>query len=168
MAFDTLLRTAKIVDPYPDAAAPETNRSEDLQLASRYFTKQDYRNAAIHYQKVIDREKRSRTLNETEWRVAVDNLAMAYGISGQFDRAEAVLRYGIAEDPSYPMFYYNLACTHAEQNDLPDAIAALKKAYALKQNMIEGEQIPDPRTDSSFEKYQTNEAFQKALREIGL
>jgi hypothetical protein len=47
------------------------------------------------------------------------------------------------------------------------AIEMLKKAFALKQNMIEGEPIPDPRTDSSFEKYLANDAFQRALREIG-
>jgi hypothetical protein len=166
--FDRLLATIAIVDSHPRAAAPGSDRSVELRLASRYYLQRDYRNAAIHYQSVVDREKRSRTLSQTEWRVAVDNLAMAYGISGDFDRATAVLQYGIAEDPTYPMFYYNLACTHAEQNDLPNAIAMLKKAYALKQNMIAGEHIPDPRTDSSFEKYLANDTFQKALREIGV
>ena len=161
--FDALLRTVQIAE-----ARSSADPSRDLQLASRYFLKRDFRNAAIHYQRVVDREKQKRTLGETDWRVAVDNLAMAYGISGDFDRAEATLRYGIAEDPTYPMFYYNLACTHAEQDDLADAIAALKKAYALKQNMIEGEEIPDPRSDSSFEKYRTNPTFQAALREIGV
>jgi tetratricopeptide (TPR) repeat protein len=166
--FDRLLGTVAMVASDSRATTPSKNdRSEELRLASRYYLHEDYRNAAIHYQKVVDAEKQSRTLDQTEWRVTVDNLAMAYGISGDFDRAAAVLQYGIAEDPTYPMFYYNLACTHAEQNDLPNAIAMLKKAFALKQNMIEGEDIPDPRTDSSFEKYLTNDAFQKALREIG-
>jgi tetratricopeptide (TPR) repeat protein len=161
-AFDALLRTVRIVE-----ARSSADPSRDLQLASRYIIGGDYSNAAIYYQRVVDQEKQERTLSETEWRVAVDNLAMAYGISGDFDRAEATLRYGIAEDPTYPMFYYNLACTHAEKDDLPNAIAALKKAYALKQNMIEGEEIPDPRSDSSFAKYRTNATFQAALREIG-
>jgi hypothetical protein len=51
----------------------------------------------------------------------------------------------------------------------PDgAITNLRKAFAHKANIIPGERMPDPRTDSSFERYRKDKKFLKALEEMGL
>lgn len=39
----------------------------------------------------------------------IDNLAMAYGITGKLTSAEEVVNYGISQNPTYPMFYFVLA-----------------------------------------------------------
>jgi hypothetical protein len=54
--------------------------------------------------------------------VLVDNLGMAYGITGDLKKASEIFEYGLSKDDTYPMFYYNLACTYAEMNDLDNTI----------------------------------------------
>src|SRR5215831_5512799 len=41
------------------------------------------------------------------WRAVVDNLGMAYGISGDLEKAKVIFDYGVSKDPTYPMFHYN-------------------------------------------------------------
>src|ERR1700691_6550284 len=66
---------------------------------------------------------------------------------------------GIAEDPDYPMYYYNLACADAEEKNLSDARKHLIEAYARKANVNVGESMPDPTKDDSFLPYQSNKDF---------
>jgi len=61
------------------------------------------------------------------------------------------------------MFYYNLACAYAESNDRDEAIKNLKLAYEYKDNMLPGEKIPDPKTDSSFKGFLNDNAFIEQL-----
>ncbi len=89
----------------------------------------------------------------------VDNLGMAYGITGDLNKAKETFDYGVSQDRSYPMFYYNLACTYAEMDNLDDAMANLKTAFENKQNAIPGEGMPDPRQDDSFQRFLKNKKF---------
>ena len=73
---------------------------------------------------------------------------MSYGISGDLKAAKETFGYGISEDPEYPMFYYNMACTYGEMDNMEKAIEYLRLAFARKDNMIQGEKFPDPATDS--------------------
>ena len=59
----------------------------------------------------------------------VDNLGMAYGISGDLKKAKDTFEYGLSKDPKYPMFNYNMACTFAEMNDVDKAISYLQQAF---------------------------------------
>ncbi len=158
-------------DPIPIGIAPKVNGSTAAPGAaksldyfaegSRLFLTKDYKAAIEPYQKALDLEKKNPELSKNYWRVLVDNLGMAYGITGDLTRAEETFRYGINKDPDYPMFYYNMACTYAERQDMNMAMEYLKKAYARKDNSIEGEGVPDPRTDESFQKFMTKEQFRK-------
>jgi tetratricopeptide (TPR) repeat protein len=78
------------------------------------------------------------------WRVLVDNLGMAYGITGDLNKAEATFRYGLSKDATYPMFFYNIACVYGERNDLENALLYLNKAHTFRANSIPGEGLPDP------------------------
>jgi tetratricopeptide (TPR) repeat protein len=137
-----------------------------MQEGSEYFLKHDFEKAIVPYQKALDLEKEKRTLDKTLWKVLVDNLGMSYGISGDLDKAKETFEYGISKDPDYPMFYYNLACTYGEKDDLDKAIENLKLAFARRENMIPGEQMPDPATDSSFQRFVNDEKFKAALKEL--
>ena len=143
---------------------PETRKL--MEQGSRFFLERDYKRAAPPYQRALDREKANRTLSETLWRVLVDNLGMAYGISGDLKKAKATFEYGLSKDPKYPMFHYNMACTYAEMNDPDKAIVYLKQAFDYKENMIKGEKMPDPWTDDSFQRFMNNDKFVAALSEL--
>src|SRR5438045_8263395 len=128
---------------------PETRKL--LEQGSRFFLQGDFKQAISPYQKALDREKANRTLGESLWRVMVDNLGMAYGISGDLKKAKETFEYGLSKDPKYPMFHYNMACTYAEMNDVDKTISYLSQAFEYKANVIKGEKMPDQWTDSSFQ-----------------
>jgi tetratricopeptide (TPR) repeat protein len=137
---------------------------DHLGLASYFYTKKDYKSAIGEYRMSIDLEAKEPRMEKNEWRVAVDNMGMAYGVSGDLTRAKETFVYGLSKDPQYPMFYYNLACTFGEMNDLDNAVVNLKKAHENRDNMIPGETLPDPGKDSSFERFLSAPKFQEILR----
>ena len=139
---------------------------ELMREGSSYYLKHDFERAIGPYQEALDLEKENRTLDKTLWKVLVDNLGMAYGITGDLDKAKETFKYGISKDPDYPMFYYNMACTYGEKEDMDKAIEYLKLAFDRRKNMIPGEKMPNPGTDSSFERFMKDETFKAALREL--
>lgn len=143
---------------------PETRKL--IEQGSRFFLDGDFKRAIPPYQRALDREKENRSLGEALWRVLVDNLGMAYGISGDLKKAKETLEYGLSKDPKYAMFHYNMACTYAEMKDVDKTIFYLQQAFQYKQNMIKGERFPDPWTDDSFQRFMNNEKFVNALKEL--
>lgn len=171
--FTDLLGTVKIIEiPSPGSAAaarqPDSPASTDnrtsLQLfleGSVYFRANDFQKAIDPYRHALELEKKDPKLDHDLWRVLVDNLGMAYGISGDLNHAEEVYVYGLSKDPQYPMFFYNMACVSAERGDMDKTMAFLQKAFAFKANMIQGETMPDPRHDDSFQSFMSNDRFRK-------
>lgn len=139
---------------------------ELMQEGGAHYLRRDFKRAIGPYQKALDLEKQKRTLEQTLWRVLVDNLGMSYGISGNLKVAKETFEYGISEDPDYPMFYYNMACTYGEMDNMEKAIEYLRLAFARKDNMIAGEKFPDPAKDSSFARFADDEKFVAALKEM--
>jgi hypothetical protein len=92
-------------------------------------------------------------------RVATDQAGMAYGIAGNATKARSIFTAGIARDPEYPLYYYNLACADAEEKNLKDAQRHLQQAFARKANVNPGESMPDPTADDSFIPYKSNKEF---------
>ncbi|HEV2690867.1 MAG TPA: hypothetical protein VGV35_20065, partial [Bryobacteraceae bacterium] len=130
---------------------------------SKYFIGNQFDKAIGPYQKALDLEKADRKLENKLWYVLIDNLGMAYGITGDLKSAEDVFRYGISKDPAYPLFYYNLACTYAEKKDLEGTMKFLALAFERKQNVLQGEQMPDPSKDDSFQRFMGDEKFRKLI-----
>jgi hypothetical protein len=117
--FTAILNGVHVADQNAASGPPRTQPSTYYWgEGSQYFREGQYAKAIPPYQKTLDLEKKERKLDEKLWRVLIDNLAMAYGITGDLKSAEEVLRYGISKDPTYPLFYYNMACVSAERNDL--------------------------------------------------
>src|SRR5271157_379817 len=71
----------------PPPAAGQTSM-QFFSEGSRFYIRQDFQGAIGPYQAALDLEKKQRKLSPNLWRVLVDNLGMAYGISGDLDRAE--------------------------------------------------------------------------------
>lgn len=95
----------------------------------------------------------------TARRVVTDQAGMSYGMSGDIQKARSLFEKGIAEDPDYPMYYYNLACADAEEKNLGAAKGHLQQAFARKANVVFGESMPDPTKDDSFLPYRNNKEF---------
>jgi hypothetical protein len=96
---------------------------------------------------------------KTATRVVTDQAGMAFGMSGDLQKARSIFEKAIGEDPDYPMYYYNLACTDAEEKNLSGARSYLQQAFARKANVIAGEAMPDPTKDDSFLPYRDNKEF---------
>jgi YD repeat-containing protein len=150
-----------------DVGNASSSSSLDLfRSGSKFYIQNKFAEAIGPYQQALDLEKENPKLDKIPWRVLVDNLGMAYGITGDLKRAKETFEYGLSKDPSYSMFHYNLACTYAEMGNLESTMISLKKAYTYRANHNPGESIPDPRTDSSFQRFMKNDKFLKFLDSV--
>jgi tetratricopeptide (TPR) repeat protein len=169
--LENLLARIEVREKATNETPAANAASESMKLleeGSRSYVKHDYRAAIGPYAKALELEKKQVTLDKTLWHVLIDNLGMAYGISGDLKRAKETFEYGLSQDKTYPMFYYNLACTYAEMSDVDRAIANLRLAFQYKANVLPGEQVPDPRLDDSFQRFAESGRFNHALREMGV
>ena len=154
----SLLDGIKVIEDYkPDSRT-------QFGYGSIFYLQQKWARAIPHYESAVELEKQKPELSPVEWTVLVDNLGMAYGISGDLSKAKATFEYGVREKPTYPMFHYNLGCAQAELGDLDGALEELKSAFQNKDHSNPGEGIPDPTKDDSFKRYLNNPKFAK-LRE---
>ncbi len=137
---------------------------EHFQYGSFFFLKKDYGRAVGYYERALEQEKRDPTFHQNLSRALIDGLGHAYGMTGNLEKSKRTYEYGISMDPTYPMYYYNLACTYAELNDPKQAIENLKTAAEYKGNMIPGVQRPDPLQDPSFRYLRKNKKFLEAAK----
>jgi hypothetical protein len=103
---------------------------------------------------------------KTARRIVIDQAGMAYGMSGEVQKARSLFERAIVADPDYPLNYYNLACADAEEKNLADARTHLQKAFARKASVIAGEAMPDPTKDDSFLPYRGNKEFWAFLESL--
>jgi tetratricopeptide (TPR) repeat protein len=167
-AIDAVLASFRFVekalDPVPavgaaNADVPAGNSMQLFRKGSFYFISQQYKESIAPYQHALDIENTSPTLEKKLWYVLVDNLAIAYGITGDLANSQKVIEYGISKDANYPMFYYNLTCVAAEKGDMAGAETNLKLAYDRRANVLAGETLADARTDDSFQKFMQRKDF---------
>jgi len=165
--FDALLQSFHFVPREASAASvPSGNSLILFQEGSRYFIAHQYPESIRPYQKALEIEKSTPTLDKNIWRVLIDNLSIAYGITHDLTSAGEALTYGVSKDPDYPLFYYNLACVTAEKGDLPDTENYMKLAFERRDNMIPGETFPDAGVDDSFQKLLLQKEFRQFLNTL--
>ena len=134
-----------------------------LLFAQILYKHQMYKAAAPIFEQALSKLGDDQT-QQTMRRVAIDEAGMSYGMSGDIPKARALFEAAIAQDPDYPMYYYNLACADAEERKLAEARVHLQDAFARKANMIPGEKLPDPTKDDSFLPYRHNKDFWNFLQ----
>jgi len=162
--FDALLQSVHFAPREASTTpVPAGNSLSLFQEGSRYFVAHQYREAIPPYQKALEIEKSTPTLDKNHWRVLIDNLSIAYGITHDLSGARDALTYGVTKDPDYPLFYYNLACVAAEKGDLLDTENYLKLAFERRENLIPGETFPDARVDDSFQTLLLQREFRQFL-----
>ena len=140
-----------------------------FQYAQVLFNSERYKDAAPIFEQalgMIPADGAPFPSAKVAQRVTTDQAGMSYGISSQYAKARAIFEAGVAADPDYPMYYYNLACADAGEDKLPAAQAHLEQAFARKTNVNPGESMPDPTKDDSFLPYKSNKAFWAALEKM--
>ena len=158
--YDNIMNSICIVENYNASSFDYFIFGSDSYLNKRYKQAIDF------YEKGLFLEKQTHVLTSTCWLVLVDNLGMSYGISGDHENGRRIFEYGLSVETNYPMFYYNMACYFGEKRILDSALIYLEKAYKNKENMIPGEEIPDPYEDSSFRRFWNKKEFQNKLSKI--
>jgi len=158
--FNSFLDGIKVIPNFQPGSA------DRFRYGSFFYLQKKWPAAIEQYEKALDLERTKKELPQAEWRVLVDNLGMAYGMSGELQKAKRMFEFGITQDPEYPMFHYNLACSDAELNNLDDALQDLKAAFRYRAHSIPGEGMPDPAKDSSFEKYVNDPRFKAVVEQL--
>jgi tetratricopeptide (TPR) repeat protein len=149
----------------PPPAPP--NSKELLNMGNALSRQYEYARAIAPYQKAFELEKAEPQLDRTLWRTLIENLGMAYGMTGHLKEAKAIYEEGIQADPTYPMFHYNLACTFADMNDLDHAMQSLKTAFRQRKNQNSGETVmPDPRQSLSFQRFMKHDIFRNLVNDL--
>jgi tetratricopeptide (TPR) repeat protein len=152
------------------ASGPTTGTNESsmdfFREGSRYFVQQEYQKAIVPYEAALELEQIKPQVSKDDWRVLVDGLGMAYGITGDLDHSEKTYQYGIGKDPEYPGFYYGMACVLAERGDMDKTMEYLRKSFSLKANVIPGESMPDPAKDDSFQRFMSDQKFRDFLKSL--
>ena len=128
-------------------------------LGTIYFSAaKSFAAAAVYYQRALDTLGPSAFGMNTR-RFLVDQLSMSYGMAGDIARSRKINEEAIARDPSYPIYYYDLACADAEEGKADAARAHLQQAFDRRGNVLPGETFPDPASDDSFARLRDNEEF---------
>ncbi len=152
-------------DQGPDPQARWTN--DHLTAGLRAFGGGQFGKAAPLLEQALS-ELKSRAGFERSWtwRVLVHDLGRAYFFTRNFPKAAATVQYGMAVDPDYAMFPYDLATVQAATRNRDAAIESLTRAFALKDHLNPGEELPDPATDEAFQPMRKDAAFNQAVLAI--
>jgi len=156
--FKDFIASVKILQPFSHSSV------DHFFFGSHYYYGKKFMKAILHYEKAMAGEQQNPLLGKSLGRVLIDNLGMAYGETGNLQMSKKTFEYGISKDPTFPMYYYNLACTYAEMDKLEKAVENLRMAARYKNNMIPGERPPDAFKDPSFKQFLNHPKFIEAAK----
>lgn len=134
--------------------------SEDHSTIGTIFfaAAKNFESAAVYYRQALDTLDSS-TPNRNTRRFLVDQLSISYGMSGDTAASRKVNEDAIAQDPDYPIYYYDLACADADEGKADAARTHLQQAFDRRKNILPGETFPDPSADDSFARLKDDKGF---------
>ncbi len=144
-----------------------SNILAQIYLGQSLYMQKKYAESIAPFERARELEASGMKLNSDQHRILIDQLVIAYGISGNLKKVHALLDEAIRQDPDYPLNYYNLACAFAEEDDKVRMLTNLSTAFQHRDHLLKGEQMPDPRSDDSFQKYVHDDDFVKLMKQLG-
>ena len=157
--FLKLLKSIKIVNNYTPGLY------ENFLFANNFYNNSLYKKAIIYYKKILDSQKRKKTLPRTNMRVLINSLGISYGSIGKLHRSLNLFKYGISIDPVFPMYYYNMACAYARLDKMHLSIKNLILAFKYRKK-LKYNKIPNPMKDPSFKKFRNNSEFKSIVKKL--
>lgn len=156
-------------NPKPGGSGPKSGGGapleESLNAGIMAYMGGDYKAAALNFGRVLESEKKERTLSDRGLIPVIDHLGESYGRLGDFAKAHETLDYGLSLFPTHTPFNYNKACAYGEAGDLDKVLAELEKAYANNPRLKP--YLPNPARDSSFAKFRGDQKFKDFLARNG-
>jgi FOG: TPR repeat len=140
-------------------SADTADSLDHFQAGSAPYLQGKYSQAIPHYEQALALERSNPRLDKSLWRLLIDNLGMAFGMTGDIPRAKSTFEYGLSQDPANSMFHYNLARMHAGMNDREKAMQSLHRAFQNSLPRKAGESLPDPRQDRFFARCMLDPVF---------
>jgi Tfp pilus assembly protein PilF len=128
------------------------------------YNMRQYNAAADEYATALKLNATLQTLSPDQVHSVTNNLGVALAYAGNLPKAKETFDDAVKQEPDYPIYHYNLACTYAEMGQLDPAMQELQTAWKLRKNLGENERFPDPRQDSSFKKYLNDPKFQETVQ----
>lgn len=158
--FEIFKSNFKVINDVSD------NIAECFAFGMEFYMRGKYAQSIPYYEQALKADKVRHKLEKKMSVILIDNLGMAYGVTGRMDKAKTIFEYGIETYSDQPCFYYNLACCYAELENKVKAIENLKLAKKYRENSIDTPKFSDPSKDSSFEKLMKDEEFIQAVNEF--
>jgi hypothetical protein len=131
-----------------------------------FMSGKNYAEAARCNTKAMELDKASHVLNRQLQVFLLIDLINCYGNLGDNKKAKELSEQGLKKEPDYPAFYYCLACYYAETGDKENALKNLRLAFQNKAKLFEGDNLSNPKMDTSFSKYQDDPDFVKFYAEL--
>ncbi len=153
-----VLESVRIIDRFGQDAYSYWTMGND-----HYNIKKDYDKAIEAYERAREVDSKKSQLDRYAWIIMMDNLGMAYGMTGKLDKAIEIFNTGIGRYPEHPFFYYCLACAYAEKKDIETALIHLEDAYKRRGHTFLGEKPANPMTDDSFKPFWDNEKLKAGV-----
>ena len=115
-----------------------------------FMSKQKYAEAVRWYEKAMELEKAGSTLDHRQQVFLLDDLIICHGNLGHIQKAKELSELGLEQEPDYPSFYYNLACSYAELGKPESGLGKSEKSISKQVQIISGGQAwkiqrPTPR-----------------------
>jgi tetratricopeptide (TPR) repeat protein len=148
---------------FNDHFAPTT--AEWANWGCFFMSKTNYADALRCNEKGWAQEQSHPTLSRKQRVFLLNNLIVSHGNLGNNEKAKTLSELGLRLEPEYPSFYYDLACAQAELGNKAQALESLKKTLQNKAKLFSDDELPDPKTDSSFSKYSNDPDFVKLVSE---
>ncbi|HEX5399971.1 MAG TPA: tetratricopeptide repeat protein [Verrucomicrobiae bacterium] len=142
---------------FNDSFAPDVG--DLVAWGGFYMLNQKYADAIRCYEKAMEMEKPGPTLDRRQRVFLLDDLIICHGNLGHIQKAKELSELGLQQEPDYPSFYYNLACSYAELGNRDLALENLKKAFQNKDKLLPGDKLDNPKADPSFSKYTSDPGF---------
>lgn len=168
-AFEQILASVRLL---PDQSGikspgpgPETSSSLMAQ-GDAAREQSSYAAAARAYEKAFALEKANRSFDDEMYLDLISRSGFAYRMNGNVAKAKETLEYGLAQNPNYPIFHYDLACTYAQMGQVDESVEHLRTAYQHSAKVAPTQLPANPAEDSCFQKISSDPKFVDAVQKL--
>ena len=166
----------ELVDSMKFVAKSQPISSFDYyQLGRARYLKQEYKPASDNFLEALVLERKERQLSIPEFRDLVVQAADSFGALKEIDNFRAVFDFGVAIDPSYPLFHWGLARYYAAKGDKGKTLECLGRMY---ENIAKEDRKPKdilftlntvrtvPEENSFMKAFMKDPAFKQAIKQM--